>query len=92
MSGDDIVRAWKDPAFRSSDIDHPAGEISLAEPYEYVGGSTEPAWTAGCGPYGGGCGGLTNFNGTCTCTWGPSCTAVSCGCEVWTNFGSGCGT
>jgi hypothetical protein len=70
MSGYDLVRAWKDPARWKSDVDHPAGEISLGEvTRDYVGGATEYLWTAGCGPYNGGCGGLTNDSCLWICTY-----------------------
>lgn len=38
MTGDDLVRAWKDPDHRDAGVDHPAGDILLGA--EHVGAST----------------------------------------------------
>jgi hypothetical protein len=93
MSGHDLVRAWKDPARLGGDADHPSGEISLGEiARNHVGGNlavalaaTEPLWTAGCGPYDGGCGGLTNDS----CLWICTYTVELCPTTVQPGYCSG---
>jgi mersacidin/lichenicidin family type 2 lantibiotic len=71
-----IIRAWKDEGYRltltdeerSQVPDSPAGAIDLSDTeLDYVSGAnTEYLLTVGC------CSGFSA--GTCTCTWGISCT------------------
>ena len=79
MSPDDIIRSWKRPttdplaAAAESASPNPAGRLMLEDELGPVNGAaTEYLFTIGC------CSGFTNFNSTCTCTWGPSCPTVGC--------------
>ncbi|MET8157698.1 hypothetical protein ABZT47_15075 [Sphaerisporangium sp. NPDC005289] len=56
MSGNELIRQWKNPQARTGDLVHPAGEISLDE---LVGGmppATEAIASWGCCPTGVYCG------------------------------------
>jgi len=69
MTSEDAVLMWKDPERRSSDLDHPAGEITL----NYVGGD-EVLPTEWCSQF------PCSFDCTWDCsalqcpgTWEPQC-------------------
>jgi mersacidin/lichenicidin family type 2 lantibiotic len=74
MSNQDVIRAWKDEAYRLNLSDaersllpqNPAGiiELSDAELGMVTGANTERLMTVGC------CYGFTSD--TCVCTWGCS--------------------
>lgn len=86
MSGDDLVRSWKDPDHRADDVEHPSGDIALGQ--AFGGGAarildTGYAFSTGCPP----CGGFTSP--TCLlCGPPPSPTAYnSCGGNCTGGFG-----
>ncbi|GII55390.1 hypothetical protein Pth03_37790 [Planotetraspora thailandica] len=76
MSGNDIIRDWKDPESRAvSGADHPAGSIELGLGIfgDPIAASTEKALSLGC------CNGFTSYH---TCFSGmDSCNYITMGCQ-----------
>ncbi|WP_440098034.1 hypothetical protein [Streptosporangium sp. H16] len=57
MSGNELIRQWKNPQARTADLAHPAGEITLDDA-RVVGGQppvTEYFFSLGCCPTGAYC-------------------------------------